>query len=117
MANTQSNGTSAADDAIKFYQSIAPKQPYPAETAGYKNVDSLAYEMSRVPMRTARPMKIICVGGGISGLNIAHEVETGNFANCDLTIYEKNADIGGMRIGAYCSLHIKYADLFNRHMV
>ncbi len=87
--------TSALDDANEFYRSAAQKQPHPAETSGYKDTDPLAFEMSRVPMRTRRPLKIICCGAGISGLNLAHEVETGGFANCELTIYEKNSDLGG----------------------
>ena len=98
MANNHVNGTSsssAAEDAINFYQNSAQHQPNPANTPGYKNVDSLAFEMSRVPMRTPRPLKIICVGAGISGLNIAHEVDTGGFKDCELTIYEKNSDLGG----------------------
>ena len=98
MANGHVNGTtgsSAAEDAIKFYQTSAQQQPNPGQTAAYKNVDPLAFEMSRVPMRTARLLKVICCGAGISGLNLAHEVETGNFANCELTIYEKNSDLGG----------------------
>lgn len=98
MAKGNTNGipvSSAAEDAIKFYQNSAQHQPNPAQTDGYKNIDSLAFEMSKVPMRTPRPLKVICVGAGISGLNLAHEVETGGFAKCDLTIYEKNSDLGG----------------------
>lgn len=90
-----SSGSSALEDAIEFYRSSAEKQPHPAHTAAYKDVDPLAFEMSRVPMRTPRPLKIICCGAGISGLNLAHEVETGGFPNCQLTIYEKNSDLGG----------------------
>lgn len=81
--------SSANEDAVKFYRNAAQHQPNPADTASYKSVDALAYEMSRVPMRTPRPLKIICCGAGISGLNIAHEVETGGLVNCDLTVYEK----------------------------
>ncbi|KAF5628930.1 steroid monooxygenase [Fusarium sp. NRRL 52700] len=88
-------GSSAREDAIKFYRNAAQNQPNPAETAAYKPVDPLAFEMSRVPMRTPRPLKIICCGAGISGLNLAHEVDTGSFANCELKIFEKNSDIGG----------------------
>ena len=98
MAHNHANGTSrtsAAEDAIKFYQTSAEQQLIPGQTAAYKQDDPLAYQMSRVPMRTPRPLKIICCGAGISGLNIAHEVEIGNFANCELTIYEKNSDLGG----------------------
>ncbi|EME43716.1 hypothetical protein DOTSEDRAFT_130807 [Dothistroma septosporum NZE10] len=87
--------TSAAQDALDFYQHSAQQQPFPANTAGYQDVDSLAFAMSQVPLRTARPLKILCVGAGISGLNLAHEVDTGTFANCALTIFEKNSDLGG----------------------
>ncbi|KAF5636924.1 steroid monooxygenase [Fusarium sp. NRRL 25303] len=98
MANSSANstpGSSAREDAIRFYQIAAQRQPTPAETAAYKSIDPLAFEMSRVPMRTPRPLKIVCCGAGISGLNLAHEVETGGFANCELKIFEKNSDLGG----------------------
>jgi heterodisulfide reductase subunit A-like polyferredoxin len=97
-SNKAQNGTSAPtaiDEAREWYQKAAQQAAYPADTTGYKNTDPLAYEISRVPFRTSRRLKIICCGGGISGLNIAHEVETGAFANCSLTIYEKNSDLGG----------------------
>nr|RBQ97554.1 hypothetical protein FVER53263_20483 [Fusarium verticillioides] len=87
--------SSAMEDAVKFYQAAAQGQPNPSETSAYKSVDPLAFEMSRVPMRTPRPLKIVCCGAGISGLNLAHEVETGSFTNCELKIYEKNSDLGG----------------------
>ncbi|KAK4553516.1 hypothetical protein LTR86_009312 [Recurvomyces mirabilis] len=91
----RSTNPSAVEDAIKFFRDSAQQQPKPAVTAAYKDVDSLAFEMSRVPLRTTRPLKIICCGAGISGLDIAHEVNTGGFANCELAIYEKNSDLGG----------------------
>jgi hypothetical protein len=93
MAN--GSRSSAAEDATKFYSNSAKQQPNPGETPAYKNLDPLAFEMSRVPMRTPRQLKIICCGAGISGLNLAHEVDTGGFANTELSIYEKNSDIGG----------------------
>lgn len=98
MTSSTTGGThesSAIEDAINFYRSSAPQQPHPADTAAYKDVDELAFEMSRVPMRTPRPLKIICCGAGMSGLNLAHEVSTGGFAKCSLTMYEKNSDLGG----------------------
>ena len=98
MASAHLTGTtasSAVEDAIKFYQTSAQHAPNPGQTAAYKNVDPLAFEMSRVPMRTARPLKVICCGAGISGLNLAHEIESGNFGNCEFTIFEKNSDLGG----------------------
>ncbi|EWY79376.1 hypothetical protein FOYG_17454 [Fusarium oxysporum NRRL 32931] len=87
--------SSAREEAVRFYQVAARGQPNPSETPAYKSVDPLAFEMSRVPMRTPRPLQIVCCGAGISGLNLAHEVETGGFANCELKIFEKNSDLGG----------------------
>lgn len=87
--------TSAFDDACEYYHAEAKKQPYPATTPGYKDADPLAYEMSGVPMRTPRPLKVICCGAGFSGLEFAHEVESGSLKNVSLTIYEKNSSLGG----------------------
>lgn len=41
-----------------------------------------------------RPMKIICIGAGISGMCAAIRFNQ-RIQNLDFTIYEKNADIGG----------------------
>lgn len=98
MAKLELNGgtgPTTRDDAIKFFQTSAEKQPMPGVTPAYKEIDQLAYEISRVPLRTARPIKVICVGAGFSGLNFAHGVETGAIRNCDLRIYEKNSSLGG----------------------
>lgn len=64
-------------------------------TESYMNLDELAYLLSKVPFLTPRPVRIACVGAGLSGLALAHAVETGKLKSVDLTIYEKNADIGG----------------------
>ncbi|KAJ9610031.1 hypothetical protein H2200_006361 [Cladophialophora chaetospira] len=41
-----------------------------------------------------RPIKVICIGAGISGLCLAYKM-TKILDSFDLTIYEKNADVGG----------------------
>ncbi|CAG9993038.1 unnamed protein product [Clonostachys byssicola] len=46
------------------------------------------------PLGTAQKIRIICVGAGVSGLNLAHQVAT-RMKNVDFQIYEKNHDIGG----------------------
>lgn len=92
---TPGSGQPASVDTLNFYRKIAEKHPFPADTPSYQDDDVLAYELSRVPFRTARPLKIICSGAGFSGLNLAHAVQTGAIENCDLTIYEKNSSIGG----------------------
>ncbi|KAL3601367.1 hypothetical protein FPOAC2_05624 [Fusarium poae] len=44
-----------------------------------------------------RKMRVVCIGAGFSGLLVAHKVqhELKLEDEVDLTIYEKNADIGG----------------------
>lgn len=86
----------AAAEALTYFQNLAPKAPKPSEvTAAYNGEDALAYALSSIPLRTPRPIKIICIGAGFSGLSLAHQVEIGKLGNCNLQIYEKNSDIGG----------------------
>ncbi|KAL6241484.1 hypothetical protein RBB50_011507 [Rhinocladiella similis] len=63
-------------------------------TEGYKD-NELAWQLSLRPMRTARPVKVVMVGAGFSGLNIAHAVDTGKLQNIELEVFEKNASIEG----------------------
>lgn len=46
------------------------------------------------PIHSERPMKIICIGAGASGLLFAYKLQR-SFEKFDLTVYEKNKDIGG----------------------
>lgn len=41
-----------------------------------------------------RQLRVITLGAGASGLNVARQVEQ-HMKNVDLQIYEKNADVGG----------------------
>lgn len=41
-----------------------------------------------------RHLKIICIGAGASGFCFAYKLQR-SFSNFDLTIYEKNEEIGG----------------------
>lgn len=41
-----------------------------------------------------RPIKVICIGAGLSGLCLAYKMGRG-LESFDLTIYEKNSDVGG----------------------
>jgi hypothetical protein len=83
--------------ATKYFQDLAaPVNDPVAGTAAYKGHNDLAYALSKVPLRSARPLKIIVAGAGISGLSFAHEVQTGRvLKNINLTVYEKNAGVGG----------------------
>lgn len=52
------------------------------------------YSIPDTPMGTARHLKIICIGAGASGLNLAYQIRK-NMRNVDLVIYEKNGTVGG----------------------
>lgn len=65
------------------------------ETAAYKDKDPVAYALSTQFFDTPRRLKVIVVGAGCSGIDFAHIVESGQLQNIDLSIYEKNAGLGG----------------------
>lgn len=46
------------------------------------------------PVHAERPLKIICIGAGAAGLLFAYKLQR-SFEQFDLTVYEKNFDIGG----------------------
>ena len=52
------------------------------------------YEVKEVPLGTLRPVRVICIGSGASGVNLAYQVQQ-NVLKTDLVIYEKNPAIGG----------------------
>ncbi|KAJ5820642.1 hypothetical protein N7474_006233 [Penicillium riverlandense] len=63
--------------------------PTQDEFASYQD-----YSIPDTPMGTARHLKIICIGAGASGLNLAFQIRK-NMRNVDFVIYEKNKDVGG----------------------
>jgi hypothetical protein len=72
----------------------APLKPIEA-TEAYRNRYPVAYELSKLPFDAPRPLKIIAVGAGVSGLSLAHAVESGQLPNVELKILEKNTGLGG----------------------
>ena len=64
-------------------------------TETYKDKYPVAYEQSKLPFDHPRPVKVIVAGAGISGISLAHAVETSQLQNVDLQILEKNAGLGG----------------------
>jgi hypothetical protein len=52
------------------------------------------YTVSESPIGTVRPVRIICIGAGASGVNLAYQIQQ-NMQKTDLVIYEKNPSIGG----------------------
>lgn len=88
--------TAAARKATECFQSLRPDPPKPGgATEAYRERDALAYVLSQVPMLTPRPVKIIAAGAGFGGIALARAVEVGQIPGASLTVYEKDAGIGG----------------------
>ena len=51
-------------------------------------------EFPKFPVDAGRPLKVVCVGAGYSGILAAIRFPQ-RIPNLELLIYEKNADIGG----------------------
>lgn len=48
-----------------------------------------------VPVDYARPMKVICIGAGMSGILCGIRFKQ-RIPNLDLVIYDKNEEVGGV---------------------
>ncbi len=56
--------------------------------------ESQGYIVDEHPLGAPRKLRIITLGAGASGLNVAHQIER-HMKNVDFQIYEKNEDVGG----------------------
>lgn len=52
------------------------------------------YTVTEARLGTPRHLRVVMVGAGASGLNMARHMAL-HMENYDLVIYEKNADVGG----------------------
>ena len=52
------------------------------------------YKVIDQPIGTIRPVKIICIGAGASGVNLAYQVQR-HMKKTELVVYEKNSGVGG----------------------
>lgn len=96
------NDIPVAEDATKNGRPAEPNVQTPGrvlqpiqETAAYRNESAIAYELSQQHFGKARPIRIIAAGAGVSGIDLAHAVESGHLKNVELSLYEKNAGLGG----------------------
>jgi hypothetical protein len=75
-----------------------PDAPIPESTAHHENEwynqDFDGYRVTEEPLYTKRHIRMVCVGAGAAGLQIAYKAER-LLQNVELQIYEKNHDIGG----------------------
>lgn len=56
--------------------------------------DDSSYTIRETPMNTKRPLRVVFMGMGCSGINFAYHLNK-RMENVELVIYEKNDDIGG----------------------
>lgn len=68
------NGTNAAESA----RTKQPRQ----------------YDIQEKPLGEPRSLRVIAIGAGASGLNLGRQIDK-HMSNIDLTIYEKNPEVGG----------------------
>lgn len=53
-----------------------------------------AYTISEQPLGTPKPIRIVCIGAGVSGINLIRTLRL-NLTEYELEIYEKNEQVGG----------------------
>ena len=73
---------------------LIPESDAPHENSWYNGRDFDGYRISEHPLYTKRHLRIVCIGAGASGLQLAYKAER-LLENVELQIYEKNDDIGG----------------------
>lgn len=57
-------------------------------------INSSQYTVTETPLGTPRQIRVLMVGAGASGINLARHMDL-HMTNFDLQIYEKNAGVGG----------------------
>jgi hypothetical protein len=78
---------SSANSPVNGDQEDLPKGHIKSQTTD-------AYTVLEEACRRGRKIKVIAIGAGASGLNFAHDIDTSGM-DIELTLYEKNAEIGG----------------------
>ncbi|OAL32683.1 hypothetical protein AYO20_07841 [Fonsecaea nubica] len=70
-----------------------PQQPH--ENEWYRSgFSSNGYRIHEEPLHTRRPMRVLIVGAGAAGLQIAYKAQR-QLSNVTFAIYEKNSAVGG----------------------
>jgi cation diffusion facilitator CzcD-associated flavoprotein CzcO len=57
------------------------------------SLDNRTVAVNQQTIATARPVRVIGIGAGISGIGFAYKAQF--LENVEYVIYEKNADVGG----------------------
>lgn len=56
--------------------------------------NNVSYKVSEQPLGTIKPVRIITIGAGASGINMAYQAMR-HLKNVEHIVYEKNEDVGG----------------------
>lgn len=70
-----------------------PFEEYPA-LYNWPTTNAAGYSINEVPSGKSRNIRIICIGAGASGINLAKFAQD-QLENVDLVMYEKNRDVAG----------------------
>jgi len=85
---TESSDDMAPHVAAKCGNSTMPTKPFKATKS--------PYIIKETPIRTRKPLRVVCLGAGYSGLMMGIVFsEKLQDSNAEFVIYERNADLGG----------------------
>lgn len=90
---TNGSGTAIKEVTSKYVESNGAKTDEVASN-GAANKGSVKYTVSEIPLGTPRQLRVITIGAGAAGLNMARHIEL-HMENVDHIIYEKNSEVGG----------------------
>jgi hypothetical protein len=81
-------------------------EPNIAERDGHlvPEMDDYGYRIHEQAYGTRRRIKVVLMGAGASTLNFLKQAED-ELQNVDITVYEKNSDVGGTWLEVGASLH------------
>lgn len=61
---------------------------------GWKNTSDTGYQIDETPSGVKKPLRVIAVGAGAAGINFAKFAHD-RLRNVEVTIYDKNHEVGG----------------------
>jgi hypothetical protein len=88
------NGAASINDDFRRVIAEAPKEATDPTLASSFSSEAAGIKAHRDVVENFRPMKIIVIGAGYSGIYHGIRIPE-RIKNCELVIYEKNAGVGG----------------------
>ena len=70
-----------------------PPKEYP-DLDSWPTTNAAGYSINEIPSGHSRNIRIICIGAGASGINLAKFTQD-QLENVELVMYEKNRDVAG----------------------